>query len=80
MYEQNENINTEIEIMKRNPTKLLDLKSTLIKMKKQNKTVSRGFQQHTWAGRRKDQQTWDKAIEITHWRRRKKKRLKMNGA
>lgn len=47
MYEQNENINTEIEIMKRNPTKLLDLKSTLIKMKKQNKTVSRGFQQHT---------------------------------
>lgn len=34
MYEQNENINTEIEIMKRNPKKLLDLKSTLIKMKK----------------------------------------------
>lgn len=50
IYEQNENTNKEIEIMKRNPTTLLELlESTLIIMKKPNQTKPslEGFQQHT---------------------------------
>lgn len=50
MCEQIGNIDKETEIIKRNPTEILELKYTVTKMK-----TTRGFQQQISAGRRKNQ-------------------------